>query len=431
MDYKLMVLDAEARKYIRTDSYLEGPIESINSMLKPFKPTIERNIRPLIEIVLEAMNLYQEKKLESDAWLAPRVHASLRLFREEAADPGIWDFLGIALPELRKYIYWRWQNNGKVSENRVFANRHHAIGRLWWTAELTRNGNDYSHTSQAFEGGGDLINYLTDVDAFHNRAAALAYVRSLRNSKSGNPRPAKDSVELGKKFNHILTTIILDSIAPEPGPDHNALILWIREEPDETLMLAQMPIGPSDPPVSEERISAICALMDELLEEIDSESDEANLNFEILENLGGILGDIDFENINPKKVRLSLLDRSDKIHRKSGLNWGQREGRNPNQAYIPVPAKIHRKYPDFFPDKGKKFRLATDDGKLFTASIAQQGGKAIEIPEDNSSLGIYFRKRIGKKLGEFVEKEDLDQYGRTNVDIMRLNEQTFIMDFSV
>ncbi len=28
------------------------------------------------------------------------------------------------------------------------------------------------------------------------------------------------------------------------------------------------------------------------------------------------------------------------VHQRSGLNWGQREGRNPDQAYIPIPSTI-------------------------------------------------------------------------------------------
>ena len=37
-------------------------------------------------------------------------------------------------------------------------------------------------------------------------------------------------------------------------------------------------------------------------------------------------------------VTLSLLARGGETGRKSGMNWGQREGRNPNQAYIPLPS---------------------------------------------------------------------------------------------
>ena len=42
-----------------------------------------------------------------------------------------------------------------------------------------------------------------------------------------------------------------------------------------------------------------------------------------------------------------------------GLNWGQRENRDPNQAYLQLEPKIYNS--DFFPVKGKYFVVETDD----------------------------------------------------------------------
>lgn len=129
-------------------------------------------------------------------------------------------------------------------------------------------------------------------------------------------------------------------------------------------------------------------------------------------------------------VVLSLLTRQGTMHRRSGLNWGQREehGREPNQAYIPVQSPI--KNTDFFPPRGVYFTALADDGVSLTLTRAQDGDKAIHTPWNNSELGEYFRRRLDVPPGAFVEKEHLLRYGRTNVTFYKLDDETYYMDFS-
>lgn len=115
------------------------------------------------------------------------------------------------------------------------------------------------------------------------------------------------------------------------------------------------------------------------------------------------------------------------VHSKSGLNWGQREGRNPNQAYIPVPSFIAKS--SFFPEKGIHFQVITDDGEAFICTIAQDGDKALETPNDNSILGKYFRKRLGLALGTFVTKEHLESFGSNQVRIFKEDDESFRLTF--
>jgi hypothetical protein len=131
------------------------------------------------------------------------------------------------------------------------------------------------------------------------------------------------------------------------------------------------------------------------------------------------------------RISLSLLTATGEIHTKSGLNWGQRDGRNPNQAYIPVPAAVHQEHPGFFPPRGQRFVVKTDDGEMLTCVIAQDASKAIETPDDNSALGLYFRKRIGVPPGEFITLANIEQYGMTNVEFVKIDNDIFFMDFSL
>ena len=126
-------------------------------------------------------------------------------------------------------------------------------------------------------------------------------------------------------------------------------------------------------------------------------------------------------------VLLSLIDkRTGKTHTRAGMNWGQRPKRNPNQAYIPIPAK-HKNY---FPDLGIPFTVRTDDDEVFIMVKAQMQGKALHTPEDNSKLGEYIRKRLGLKSGEYVKTEHLKLYGRNNIKFTKIDDDFYEMDFS-
>lgn len=117
----------------------------------------------------------------------------------------------------------------------------------------------------------------------------------------------------------------------------------------------------------------------------------------------------------------------ERVPESSGLNWGQRPGRNPNQGYLSVPADIQRS--GFFPDPGIAFRLITDDGIEFLCARAQQNGKAIHS-SDNSQIGSYFRERMGIESGELITLYRLLRYGRTNMTIYKKSNGVYIMDFS-
>lgn len=127
-------------------------------------------------------------------------------------------------------------------------------------------------------------------------------------------------------------------------------------------------------------------------------------------------------------VTLSLITKSGETGTRSGLNWGQRKGREPNQAYIPLPSRIAKS--GFFPLEKRHFTAITDDRHQLTLRVEQQNNKAITTPVRNSDLGEYFRRRLGLRNGAYVTRADLDRYGRTDVKFVKLDEETFYMDFS-
>lgn len=170
---KLNRLDPHARSLITSENYSDIRPEDLQDYISEFEREIL--IKPLTEMLQEVRSRFpngRTARAKSDAWLAPRVHASVRLYRQEAADSQLWEYLSLAVPEVRTYILWRWsREDGLIRDlNRLYGmQRRHALGRLWWVAELCRNGPDYSPAVDAFNASQDMINYITDTDAFQNR----------------------------------------------------------------------------------------------------------------------------------------------------------------------------------------------------------------------------------------------------------------------
>ncbi len=81
---------------------------------------------------------------------------------------------------------------------------------------------------------------------------------------------------------------------------------------------------------------------------------------------------------------------------KSGLNQWNAGGRkrDADEAYIPVPAWIHRKFPGFFPKNNKTvFELILPNGEKLSASLCQQGRKGL-MSNPNKKLGKWLLRDV-------------------------------------
>ena len=131
-------------------------------------------------------------------------------------------------------------------------------------------------------------------------------------------------------------------------------------------------------------------------------------------------------------VSISFLSKQGTLPKGSGLNWGFRPNnaynRDKNQAYIRVPSVIYNT--EFFPPVAQPFTVLTDDDRSLICSRAQQSGKAIHSPLSNTQIGLYFRNRLGLASGAFIKLGDLLRYGRTSVEFYKIDDETYLMDFS-
>lgn len=210
----------------------------------------------------EARKRFDSDPVASDRWLAPRLHAALRLTRAEAGERYFWQWL--AVEEFPDYVWWRFPGkaddpdpakNGTALKRFIGRDRDHALGRLWWGAELFRYGGDYSPVVRAFEMQ-DIPNTWLSLNAVHNAAAAQAALVYL-------PGLSSDNINvLSKAMDHVLTTVQLDAVAPLGPPDIIAMEEWIEGSVDPDSLLAdELPPGPDDDPPSAEMVDAVDVLL--------------------------------------------------------------------------------------------------------------------------------------------------------------------------
>ena len=221
-------------------------------------------------VIDEATTRFADQRDASDAWLAPRLHAALRLTRREAGDPGLWNYL--SLVEFPDYVRWRFPGKageGTAAERFVGPEYKHAIARLWWGAEQARNGSDYGPVVQLF-GWQDLQNTWMHYRAMHNRPAILGAIRFLSTFRDGKPASSDQVNELGPALNFALTTTTLDAVAPDPGADAVAMAEWINGHTAESDLLSdELPKGPDEPATDEVAIEAVVGLLSQLAVDID------------------------------------------------------------------------------------------------------------------------------------------------------------------
>ncbi|MFH1175172.1 MAG: NgoFVII family restriction endonuclease [bacterium] len=131
-------------------------------------------------------------------------------------------------------------------------------------------------------------------------------------------------------------------------------------------------------------------------------------------------------------VFLPLYGRNQTVFEKSGLNQWNAGGRarDINEVYIPIPAEIHHKFPEFFPDRDTAFTLKLPDGRQMKSKVCQDNGKAL-MSYSNREIGQWIlRDVLGLKEGELLTYEKLQTIGIDSVRIDKISDDQFEINFS-
>jgi len=160
-----------------------------------------------------------------------------------------------------------------------------------------------------------------------------------------------------------------------------------------------------------------------------------NFNLERSIGLSQKSADLPFDALKPKEyVILPLFsDRGSKRHvpEKSGLNQWNASGRprHPNEIYIPIPAWIHKVFPDFFPPRDQSFQLRLPDKSILSAKVCQENSKAL-MSNPNSDLGEWLLGKVMKlEERELLTYDKLKVLGIDSVIVYKHSEKHYAIDF--
>ncbi len=175
----------------------------------------------------------------SDRWLSPRIHYALRLFRGEAAERGVWQWVAMRYPW---YVEWRWADReGAIANDRWWGPIHkQAFARLWWGAEIFRDGCDYGPVERAFVFQ-DLPNSYLHRPVVRCRSLALAIVDRFGESNSPS----------AQQVNGLARVLNLATVGSPPevetgyqNDDLDAYNAWVTEDGVTPTVWDQRPVGP-------------------------------------------------------------------------------------------------------------------------------------------------------------------------------------------
>ncbi|RSS84155.1 DUF6339 family protein [Streptomyces sp. WAC06614] len=261
--------NADAAEFL-TEGLLTGhedvPSIKLNQVAQPLPHADRRgDLQPVRDLAEDAMAYCRNnglKATQADAWLAPRLHAALRLTRREAADPGLWNYLALGVAP--DYVVWRHLTEpkdgkegkaAKVATER-FRGQYHkqAFARLWWAAELFRDGPHYDPVVTAC-GNQDILNSALRLSVINHRPTAQAIVRLVDKGVVGTGREVNALVGA---VNVSAATLMYDVIAPDAERESRPLLDWIDEaETARQVSRNALPSGPDEERAPELSVSTL------------------------------------------------------------------------------------------------------------------------------------------------------------------------------
>lgn len=222
---------------------------------------------PVRELLHEAMRRYEDRPAHADAWLAPRLHATLRMTRAEAAERGLWNYLAMLVAP--DYVAWRHKGREAAEATRFSGpNDVQAFARLWWAAELFRDGADYGPVATVFAYQ-DVVNSILRSDLIDHRPTAAAMLCVIQRLIDKKAERVSDHINaLSKAVNAAGSTLLFDALAPDTATDNDALRVWIADSAHAPeVPLNRLPDGPDDGAVNRSSVEQLVPLFEKFLAE--------------------------------------------------------------------------------------------------------------------------------------------------------------------
>ncbi len=142
--------------------------------------------------------------------------------------------------------------------------------------------------------------------------------------------------------------------------------------------------------------------------------------------------DLDYVFLPLYSVRKNYGAEGPQVQVKSGLNQWNAAGRerNANEVYIPIPASIHKVFPNFFPPRDTHFSLHLPNKQNLVAKVCQDGSKAL-MSDPNKALGQWLLRDVLRlQEGELLTYQKLQDIGLDSVVIYKMTEANYRIDFA-
>jgi hypothetical protein len=187
----------------------------LNGDLKPLRTDADlETVGNRIDSVVDGDEDFNDRA-EIDAAIAPVLHRSLGISRQQASQPGLWHWMAIMWrPDFVRYR-WPYDTTNRTYDSMrekflgagtdIYSN---AFGRLWWMAELSYDDADedpYAVTRDTLEYQ-FLANRVFDPAFARYRPAVVAFADVLSEEKQQVIRHAN------RRFNQALSTIQTESL---------------------------------------------------------------------------------------------------------------------------------------------------------------------------------------------------------------------------
>ncbi|MFC5136993.1 DUF6339 family protein [Actinomycetospora rhizophila] len=198
---------------------------------------------------------WDEDRAASDRWLAPRLHFALRLTRSEAADRLMWAWIANRYLEV---VQWRWSDaKGDVAVDRLVGPIHkQAFARLWWGAELFRDGTDYRTVERAFVLQ-DLPNSYLHRPLVRCRSLALGLLEVLvPTTADGSGGSASEVNELARVLNLVTAGCPPEVETGFQQDDRSGYLRWVGRGVPRPTSWQPLPAGPDVEDTTPESVAA-------------------------------------------------------------------------------------------------------------------------------------------------------------------------------
>ncbi|MGI8569720.1 MAG: hypothetical protein ACR2KT_11925 [Methylocella sp.] len=121
-----------------------------------------------------------------------------------------------------------------------------------------------------------------------------------------------------------------------------------------------------------------------------------------------------------------------RVPERSGLNQWNAGGRSrdSNEVYIPIPAWMHRHFPNFFPPRDQTFELMLPDRHTMNAKVCQENSKAL-MSNPNAALGKWLlRDVLNLQERELLTYQKLQTIGLDSVVVYKIDNEHYDIDFT-